>query len=153
MNTNMNMNARAGSGGISVFLSILFIASIALNAAFLTGCISMTDIFGNSSGVQPNSEQGPTPIVSESVYLREIAALLGLSPSSDKTPGDIAFDIGQVLNSIQRYKGGVLSDQSFDECKAAIPTSKDTEIFEAYHAFIKKIKGKRIIVVGDDGQR
>lgn len=150
MNTNMSMNAKAGSGSVSVLLSILFIASIALNTAFLTGCISRADIFGNSSSVQPNSEQGPTPIVSESVYLREIAASLGLSPSSDKTPGDIAFDIGQVLNSVQRYKGGVLSDQSFDECKAAIPTSKDTEIFEAYHAFIKKINGKRLIVLDSE---
>lgn len=151
MNTNMSMNAKAGSGSVSVFLSILFIASIALNAAFLTGCISSADIFGNSNSTQLNLRQKSTPVVSESVYLREIAASLELSPSSDKTPGDIAFDIGQVLNSVQRYKGGVLSDQSFDECKAAIPTSKDTEIFEAYHAFIKKIAGKRIIVVsGND---
>ena len=147
MNTNMSMNAKAGSGSVSVFLSILFIASIALTAAFLTGCISRAGIFGNSSSVQPNSEQGPTPTVSESIYLREIAASLGLSPSSDKTPGDIAFDIGQVLNSAQCYKGGVLTDQSFDECKAAIPTSKDTQIFEAYHAFIKKIEGKRIVIL------
>ena len=147
----MSMNAKAGSGSVSVFLSILFIASIALNAAFLTGCISSADIFGNSNSTQLNLRQKSTPVVSESVYLREIAASLELSPSSDKTPGDIAFDIGQVLNSVQRYKGGVLSDQSFDECKAAIPTSKDTEIFEAYHAFIKKIAGKRIIVVsGND---
>lgn len=147
MNTNMSMNAKAGSGSVSVLLSILFIASIALNAAFLIGCISMTDIFGNSSSTQSDSRQKPTPVDSESFYLREIAASLGLSPSSDKTLGDIAFDIGQVLNSVQRYKGGVLSDQSFDECKAAIPTSKDTEIFEAYHAFIKKIEGKRIVIL------
>ena len=150
MNTNMSMNAKAGSGSVSVFLFILFIASIALNAAFLTGCISRADIFGNSSSTQSNPRQKPTPVVPESVYLREIAASLGLSPSSDKTPGDIAFDIGQVLNSVQRYKGGVLSDQSFDECKAAIPTSKDTEIFEAYHAFIKKINGKRLVILDSE---
>ena len=146
----MSMNAKAGSGSVSVFLFILFIASIALNAAFLTGCISRADIFGNSSSTQSNPRQKPTPVVPESVYLREIAASLGLSPSSDKTPGDIAFDIGQVLNSVQRYKGGVLSDQSFDECKAAIPTSKDTEIFEAYHAFIKKINGKRLVILDSE---
>ena len=145
---NTNMNARAGSGIISTFFAVLFIASIALNAAFLTGCISTTDIFGNSSDPQPISQPKPAPVVSESVYLREIATSLGLSPSSDKTPGDIAFDINQVLNNTQRYKGGVLTDQSFNECKAAIPTSKDTEIFETYHKFIKKVSGKRIIIVG-----
>lgn len=147
MNTNMSMNAKAGSGSVSVFLFILFIASIALNAAFLTGCISRADIFGNSSSTRSNPRQKPTPVVPESVYLREIATTLGLAPSSDKTPGDIAFDISQVLNNTQRYKGGVLTDQSFIECNAAIPTSKDTEIFEAYHAFIKKIAGKRIVII------
>ncbi len=148
MNTNMNTNARAGSGIISTFFAVLFIASIALNAAFLTGCISKTDIFGNSSSTQPIPQPKPAPVVSESVYLREVASSLGLSPSSDKTPGDIASDIGQVLNNAQRYKGGVLTDQAFDEYKAAIPTSKDTETFEAYHKFIKKIEGKKIIIVG-----
>ena len=89
----------------------------------------------------------PAPAVSESGYLREIATSLGLSPSSDKTPGDIAFDISQILNNTQRYKGDVLTDQSFNECKAAIPTSKETEIFEAYHNFIKKIEGKGIVIL------
>lgn len=143
MNANMNMNARAGSGNVSIFFAILFIASIALNAAFLTGCISMKDIFGNGRDPQPTTGQRST----ESFYLREIATSLGISSFSDKTPGDIAFDINQVLNNTQRYKGGVLNDQVFDECKAAIPTSKDTETFEAYHAFIKKIAGKRIVVL------
>ena len=137
---NTNMNARAGSGSVSALFAILFIASIALNAAFLTGCISRKDIFGNGS-------TPPPPPPTESVYLRQIATSLGLPPSSDKTPGDIAFDISQVLDNTQRYKGDVLTDQSYDECKAAIPTSKDTEIFEAYHAFIKKVAGKRIVIL------
>ena len=149
MNTNMNMNARVGSGSISVFFAILFIASIALNAAFLTGCISRVDIFGNSSNPHPIPQPKPTSVVSESVYLREIATSLGLSPSSDKTPGDIAFDISQALNNAQRYKGGVLTDHAFGECKAAIPTDEDTETFEAYHKFIKKIAGKKIVIIND----
>ena len=144
---NTDMNSRTGSGSVSTFLAILFIVSIALNAAFLTGCISRNDIFGNTSSTQPMPPPKPAPAVSESGYLREIATSLGLSPSSDKTPGDIAFDISQILNNTQRYKGGVLTDQDFDECKAAIPTSKETEIFEAYHNFIKKIEGKGIVIL------
>lgn len=143
----MNRNSKVGSGYISAFLIIFLITSIALNVAFLTGCISRKNIRSNPSSPQPISSQPPTPVVSESVYLREIATSLGLSPSSDKTPGDIAFDIGQVLNNTQRYKGGVLTDQSFNECKAAIPTSNDTEIFGAYHEFIKKVAGKRIVIL------
>ncbi|MGN0833157.1 MAG: hypothetical protein ACI4RD_05855 [Kiritimatiellia bacterium] len=140
---NTNMNARTGSGIGSAFLTILFIASILLNAAFLAGCISRTDIFGPG----PTDPPPPKP---ESVYLREIAVSLGLSPSSDKTPGDIVFDIRRVLDDSRQYKGDVLDDSSFEECKNAILTSKDTKIFEAYHSFIKKIAGKRIVILECD---
>ena len=143
-NDSVSMNSKNGSRSLSVFLAILFIASVALNAAFLTGCISPEDIRWNGKGT---SQQGTKHSVPEASYLREIAAALGLSPSSDKTPGDIALDIEQVLKNSQAYKGDVFSDETFKECKAAIPTAKDTAIFEAYQAFIKKVAGKRILIL------
>ena len=145
----MNINSKSGSGSASTLFAILFLASIALNAAFLTGCISMDDIRGGrkTPTTAINTPQRPTD--DESFYLREIAGTLGLSPSSDKRPGEIAFDIKQSLNNSQKYRGDVLSDAAFEECKAAIPTTKDTETFETYHAFIKKIVGKKILVLGN----
>ena len=143
----MNMNSKKGSGSVSAFLFILLIASIALNAAFLTGCISLEDLRGKSKETRPTSQQGPKLPASEAAYLREIATELRLSPSSDKTPGDIAFDIKQALGNAQSYRGEVFTDKAFEECKAAIPTTKDTETFEAYHVFIKKIVGKRIVIL------
>lgn len=144
----MNMNSKKGSGSFSAFLVILLVASIALNAAFLTGCISLEDFRGKGKEPRPTSQRGPQlPLASEAAYLREIATVLGLSPSSDKTPGDIAFDIEQALKSSRAYKGAVFSDETFKECKAVLPTAKDMETLEAYHTFIKKIAGKRIVIL------
>ena len=120
----------------------LFIASVALNVAFITGCETVKDLCGKS---EEKPQTPPSP--SEASYLREIATSLGMTPSSDKTPGDIAFDIEQALKNHQKYRGTVLTDEAFKECKTAIPTTKDTETFEAYHAFIKKIAGKRVIIL------
>lgn len=145
----MNVNSKSGSGCVSAFFVILFLASIALNAAFLTGCVTLDDLTGKG----PSHHDGPRPTHTttssntETTYLREIATSLGLSPSSDKTPGDIAFDIKQALDNSQKFRGEVLSDSAFKDCKDAIPTTKDTETFEAYHTFIKKVAGKRILIL------
>ncbi len=143
----MNMNSKKGSGSVSAFLLLLLIASIALNAALLTGWISLEDLRGVGKETRPTSQQGPKPLASEAVYLREIATELKLSPSSDKTPGDIAFDIKQALGDAQSYRGEVFTDKDLEECKAAIPTTKETETLMAYHTFISKIAGKTIIVL------
>ena len=84
---------------------------------------------------------------SESEYLKEIATMLSIPVSKDDTPGDIAFKIKQCIGHAERYRGEVLSEESFAECCAAIPTIKDTETFKAYHAFIKKVEGKRIMIL------
>ncbi|MBQ6923072.1 MAG: hypothetical protein IJQ73_00385 [Kiritimatiellae bacterium] len=143
----MNMNSKSGSGIASAIFIILFIASIALNVAFLTGCETLGPRGRRSVNPGPIPPTQSTPSSSEATYLREIATSLGLSPSPDKTPGIIAFDIKQALGKSLKYHDDILSDVAFQECKAAIPTTKDTEIFEAYHRFIKKIAGKRILVL------
>lgn len=145
----MNINSKSGSGSASFFFVILFLASVALNVAFVTGCVTSDDLRGKAgkSGRGGPLLPPPPPTSSEAIYLREIAGSLGLSPSPDKTPGDIAFDIKQALGNSLKYRDDILSDEAFQDCKAAIPTTKDTATFEAYHVFIKKIAGKRILVL------
>lgn len=143
------MNSRTGSGMLPAFLTILLIASVALNMAFLTGCFGQEGLRGGFKESRPTSQQRPRVSTSEATYLREIASVIGLSPSSDKTPGDIAFDIEQTLNNYCTYSGTIFSDEAFEECKSAIPTTKDTETFEGYHAFIKKIAGKKIVILNN----
>lgn len=125
----------------SAKLGVLFIASIALNVILLNGC-KFLGIDGRMEPVQPP----PVPS-SESSYLRELAEVLKLNEGSEKTPGDIAFDIQQCLNNRQKYRGEVLSSESFEKASAAIRISKDQETFKAYHDFISKIAGKTIIVL------
>lgn len=86
----------------------------------------------------------------EAPYLKELAEWLSVPIPENATPATMSFAIRQALSGTVRYSGEVLSDEAFEECRAAIPTTKDTAIFEAYHAFIKKIVGKRIIVLNPE---
>ena len=143
----MDINSKSGSGCASAFFVILFLASIALNVSFLTGCVSLDDFQRRTKGLPTLQTTQSNPPSSEAVFLRDIATSLGMSPSPDKTPGDIALDIKQAVGNSQKYHGEVLSDSSFEECKAAMPTSKDAETFEQYHRFIRKVAGKRILIL------
>ncbi len=98
----------------------------------------------------PDAKPSKTPQKSiELVYLKEIASVLSIPVSGDDMPDNIVFKIKQCIGPAERYRGEVLSEESFAECCAAIPTKKDTEIFKAYHTFIKKIAGKKILAIGD----
>ena len=83
----------------------------------------------------------------ETPYLKELAEWLSVPIPDNATPGEISFAIRQALSETLRYSGEVLSDEAYEECKAAIPTTKDTETFEAYHAFITKVAGKKLVVI------
>ena len=140
----MQTTNRKGSAKLGVLFFILLIASIVLNVILLNGCEFL--------GIDGRMEQGklmqsPPVSSSESSYLRELAEVLKLNEGSEKTPGDIAFDIQQCLNNRQKYRAEVLSSESFEKASAAIRISKDQETFKAYHDFISKIAGKTIIVL------
>lgn len=137
-----------GGGLVSVLFVLLFIASVVLNAILLVGCDTL------DGGTRPRSEndgknnantsQQTHP--SEADFLREIAARLGIGATSDKTPGDIAFDIKQRLDTRLTYRGTVFSEAGFEKASAAIRIPEDQETLKEYHDFIRKIAGKRIIV-------
>lgn len=108
----------------------------------------------DSERMSPHVQSAQTPsALPESEYLKEIASVLSIPVLKDDTPGDIAFKIKQCLGNVEHYRVNVLSDASFEKAKSAIRIPVDAETFAEYHKFIKKIAGKRIIVVGDDGQR
>lgn len=91
----------------------------------------------------------PTP--SESEYLTEIASMLSIPVSKDDTPGDITFKIKQCIGNAERYRGEVLSDESFEKAKSSIRIPNDAETFTEYHKFIKKIVGKKLLIC-DEGK-
>lgn len=140
----MQTRNRKGGAKLGVLFFILLIASVVLNVILLNGC-EFLGIEGRSGQGRP--VQPPPASSSESSYLRELAEVLKLNEGPEKTPGDIAFDIQQCLNNRQKYRGEVLSSDSFEKASAAIRISKDQETFKAYHDFISKIAGKTIIVL------
>ena len=140
----MQTRNRKGSAKLGVLFFILLIASIALNVILLNGC-EILGIEGRSGQGKP--AQSPPASSSESSYLRELAEVLKLNEGPEKTPGDIAFDIRQCLDNRQKYRGDVLSSDSFEKASTAIRITKDQETFKAYHEFISKIAGKTIIVL------
>lgn len=140
----MTTISNKGSAKIGVVFFILFCASVALNVILLNGC-EVLGIGGKSGTAKPVQTQPASS--SESSYLRELAEVFNLNEGSEKTAGDIAFDIRQCLDNRQKYRGDVLSSDSFEKACAAIRISKDQETFRAYHEFIKKIAGKTIVVL------
>ena len=138
----MQTRNRKGSAKLGVLFFILLIASVSLNVILLNGC----EFLDGKAG-QGRAMQTPPVSSSESSYLRELAEVLKLDEGPEKTPGDIAFDIRQCLDNRQKYRGDVLSPDSFEKASAAIRIPKDQDIFKSYHEFISKIAGKTIIVL------
>ena len=104
----------------------------------------------NDAPTNAASDSAKSPVdmasQSEAPYLKSLASWLSVKIPRNATPGDIEFAIRQKFSEIP-YCGEVLSDEAFAECCAAIPTTRDTETFKAYHAFIKKIAGKRMVIL------
>ena len=104
----------------------------------------------DSERMSPHVQSAQTPSASpESEYLMEIASVLSIPVLKEDTPGDVAFKIRQCIGNAERYSGNVLSNESFEKAKSAIRIPEDSETFKAYHAFIKKVAGKKIFVIDD----
>lgn len=87
------------------------------------------------------------PPQSEAPFLKDLASWLSVTIPENATSGDIALAIKEALSVRVAYPDTVLSDEAFEECYAAIPTTKDAETFKAYHTFIKKVAGKRVVIL------
>ena len=83
----------------------------------------------------------------------EIASALSLPVSKDDTPGDIAYKIKERIDHAERYRGEVLSDESFELAKSAIGIRADAETFTQYHKFIREIAGKKYILIESKGYK
>lgn len=127
---------KIGSSMLGILFTLFFVISIALNVVGCDFC-------------RGESRESDSTVISatETIYLREIADILKISVSPEKTSGDIAFEIRQCLSNSITYKGPILSSEAFEKANVAIRITEDREIFKSYHEFINKIAGKRFIIL------
>ena len=139
----MKTTSQKGSSKLGVLFALLLIISIALNVMFISG----HDIFKLGGTTKATGTPPPSAPSAEAMYLREIAGALKIDETSEKTPGDIAFDIQQRLSKSVKYAGTVLAPEAFAKANSAIRIAKDQETFKSYHDFISKVAGKKLIVL------
>ncbi len=144
----MKQHHNSGAGLVTALFVLLFFASVALNAILLVGCDTLTGGKTTNIGLHGDKTTGQVQSpISETTYLRDIAAKLGIEEPSEKTSGDIAFDLEQRMNNGLVYRGEVLSDDSFENIKDAILNSSDQAAFQSYHDFIRKVSGKKVLIL------
>lgn len=140
--------SRSRSGSSSVFV-LLFVVSVALNVALLSGC----EIFNGIRGQKSNGQgREPTTKVQSSydatTDLQEIAGKLGVAVEGSDA-AEIANAIKTKIYVDATTKGiprVVLTEEQFKIVTEQLPQDK-SEIVSEYHKFIKSLEGKKIIVI------
>ena len=95
------------------------------------------------------------PPPSELRYLKELAKELSIPVSDLDTPSEIVFAIKTQINEAEKqriknseqYGGETLSEESFEMVRSSIPIPSVEKVIIDYHNFIKKIAGKKLIVI------
>lgn len=141
----MKTRNQKGNTKLSVLVFILLIASVALNVILINGGGFLVGIGGKATGADANA--GTPPSNFESSYLRDLASTLKIEASSDKTPGDMVYEIKRRLGNRMSYHGDVFTPKALESVSSSIVVTKDDATFKAYHEFISKIAGKTIIVL------
>ena len=122
---------------------LLFIASVALNVGFLTGCQSLHDaVYGNpckdsQAPVQPVNDGGKAELV-------RIAGMLDIK-TSGKTVSDLSSDIRYRLDRNSDVPT-VFDDADFEKMANDLnPIEK--KAMREYQRFISGLQGKKVIVI------
>lgn len=142
----MKTRNQKGDTKLGVLVFILLIASVTLNVILINGG-GFLGIGGKAKGAVANTGTPPPPPSAESSYLCDLASSLNIEASSDKTPGDMVYEIKRRLDNRLSYHGDVLTPQALEGVSSSIVVPKDEATFKAYHEFISKISGKTIIVL------
>lgn len=122
---------------------LLFIASVALNVGFITGCQSLHDaVYGNQckysqAPVQPVNDGGKAELV-------RIAGMLDIK-TQGKTASDLSSDIRYKLDRSADVPT-VFDDAAFEKmAKDLNPIEK--KAMREYQRFISDLQGKKVIVI------
>lgn len=123
---------------MKAFATLLLLASLALNAAFLTGCVSWIPFLGDKASSK--DDDGRARLV-------RIAEVLDI-PTEDKSAYDLECAISHVLNRAMNVPQA-FGEADFEKmAKDLNPVER--EAMQQYQRFILGLQGKRVIVMGGD---
>ena len=125
---------------MKVLAVILFIASVALNVGFLTGCQSLHDaVYGSPCKFVPAA-----PKQDGATDLARIAGLLDIK-TSGKAATDLVADICYKLDRNMDVPKA-FDDSAFNDATKDL-LSGEKEVLRKYQQFISELQGKRVIVI------
>lgn len=123
---------------MKAFATLLLLASLSLNAAFLTGCVTRETFLGNGETSQDDDGRA---------RLARIAGVLGI-PTENKSAFDIESEIRHVLD--RATDAPQAFGQADFETMAKDLNPVEREAMQEYQRFILRLQGKRVIVVGGE---
>ena len=127
---------------MKVIVFLLFITSLVLNVAILTGCRTLHDtVYGSSCKYSPQKQTDNNDIKAELV---RIASLLDIK-TSGKTASDLSSDIRYKLERSADVPNA-FNATAFERMSKDLRV-EEKEAMRAYHRFIHDLQGKRVIVI------
>ena len=144
------MSNSTASCTVRTLFAVLFIASVALNAAFMTGCSYVRQLLPCQEGksVAVTSAKNDRQVYDATDDLRKIAEKLGVRAQEDSA-ASIASAIQTRLYVDANAKGmpsETLTNDEMENISHRLPEKQAEKVAE-YHKFIKSLEGKRFIIV------
>lgn len=132
---------------MKVIVFLLFITSLVLNVAILTGCRTLHDtVYGSPCKYSPQKQTDNNDIKAELV---RIASLLDIK-TSGKTASDLSSDIRYKLERSADVPNA-FNATAFERMSKDLRV-EEKEAMRAYHRFISDLQGKRVIVIEPEGK-
>ena len=132
--------------------TLLFLASIGLNIAFLTGCQTIHDNIYGTPCKYASAKPTQTNLTGDDgrEALVVIASDLGL-PTDERDADTLIFDIRHLLSN-RDTAPRLFDDDSFENMSKDLPPSKSDWVnsMREYQRFIRELQGKRIIVISPE---
>ena len=122
---------------MKALVPLLLLISIALNVAFLTGCVTRGTFFGDNP---PPPDDGRARLV-------PIAKLLEI-PTEGKSAFALESAIRTVLNQSVDVPAA-FDEATFEETAKKVNPKEEAILRDCQH-FMLRLQGKRIIAIGED---
>ena len=145
------MKTRSRNGGVTFagILSLALIASLALNVAFVSGCVTLGDL---GAGGDDRTTQSQAPSVDPGEIrlscMCEVARTIGVEYAPGMTASDILSKIKMTVKPAS-FSGKVLTEKEIEAASDMLAPAAGAVLREN-QGFLSDIKGKKILIISTD---